>query len=214
MPTMRAPKTTSAGSLSDSVPPSRPSEPPSAWRTPFPSISGVRAGCAPLIRMGPVSRPSVPTRVRIVGSEWTKTEAADEAAATTVARVRCMTRCARTVAKPRRSRLNRTRRGPSIAAIVSQSAGRDGSSQERQQSVRTLFRFELHPVMRLARSSRFSFPSDQRIDSTSAASAARIRTWAAGRRIFLRRGLSSEAHTSRYVITAATSPLWYASHCQ
>jgi hypothetical protein len=107
---------------------------------PFPSISGVRPGCAPLIRMGPVSRPSVPPRVRIVGSEWTKTEAADEAAATTVARVKCMTRCARTVAKPRRSRLNRTRRGPSIAAIVSQSAGRDGSSQERQQSVRTLFR--------------------------------------------------------------------------
>ncbi len=107
---------------------------------PFPSISGVRSGGAPLIRMGPVSRSSVPTRVRIVGSKWTKTEAADEAEATTVARVRCMMRCARTVAKPRRSRLNRTRRGPSIAAIVSQSAGRDGSSQERQQSVRTLFR--------------------------------------------------------------------------
>ena len=106
---------------------------------PFPSISSVRPGCAPLIRMGPVSRPSVPSRVRIVGSEWTKTEAADEAA-TTVARVRCMTRCARTVAKPRRFRLNRTPRGLSTAEIVSQSAGRDGSSQERQQSVRTLFR--------------------------------------------------------------------------
>jgi len=105
----------------------------------FPSISVVRSGCAPLIRMGPVSRLSVPSRVRIVGSEWTKTEAADEAA-TTVARVRCMTRCARTVAKPRRFRLSRTPRGPSTAEIVSQSAGRDGSSQERQQSVRTLFR--------------------------------------------------------------------------
>jgi len=89
---------------------------------------------------GPCKPPiRAPQGVRIVGSEWTKTEAADEAA-TTVARVRCMTRCARTVAKPRRFRLSRTPRGPSTAEIVSQSAGRDGSSQERQQSVRTLFR--------------------------------------------------------------------------
>ena len=70
------------------------------------------------------------TKERTVGSKWTKTEAADEAAAeaaTTAARVRCLMRCARTVAKPRRSRSNRTRQGLSTAEIVSQSAGRDGS---------------------------------------------------------------------------------------
>src|SRR5437773_48971 len=96
--------------------------------------------------MGP--RRSATTADRLAGE--------DEAeAATTADRVKCTTRCARTVAKPRRSRLSRTLRGPSTAEIVSQSAGRDGSSQERQQSVRTLFRFELQPVMRLARSSTF-----------------------------------------------------------
>src|SRR6266581_6285169 len=69
-------------------------------------------------------------RVRIAGSEWTKTEAEDEAeaaAVTTEARVQCTTRCARTAAKPPRSRSNRTRPDPSTAEIVSQSAGRDGS---------------------------------------------------------------------------------------
>src|SRR3989442_12180559 len=72
---------------------------------------------------------SDPARARTVGSEWTKTEAADEAAAEamTEARVKCTTRCARIVAKPPRSRSNRTRQGLSTAEIVSQSAGRDGS---------------------------------------------------------------------------------------
>src|SRR5438552_17002544 len=72
---------------------------------------------------------SDPERAWTVGSEWTKTEAADEAAAEamTEARVKCTTRYARIVAKPRRSRSNRTRQGLSTAEIVSQSAGRDGS---------------------------------------------------------------------------------------
>src|SRR2546426_12547525 len=71
---------------------------------------------------------SDPARAWTVGSEWTKTEAADEAAAEamTGARVKCTTRCARIVAKPPRSRSNRTRQGLSTAEIVSQSAGRDG----------------------------------------------------------------------------------------
>src|SRR3989454_9491381 len=75
---------------------------------------------------------SDPARARTVGSEWTKTEAADEAAAEamTEARVKCTTRCARIVAKPPRSRSNRTRQGLSTAEIVSQSAGRDGSKSE------------------------------------------------------------------------------------
>ena len=58
----------------------------------------------------------------------------------TAARVKCLTRCVRTVAKPRRSRLSRTPRGPSTAEIVSQSAGRDGSKSKTAQCVRTLFR--------------------------------------------------------------------------
>src|SRR5436309_1077479 len=72
---------------------------------------------------------SDPERAWTVGSEWTKTEAADEAAAEamTEARVKCTTRYARIVAKPPRSRSNRTRQGLSTAEIVSQSAGRDGS---------------------------------------------------------------------------------------
>ena len=91
------------------------------------------------------------TKERTVGSEWTKTEAADEAAAeaaTTAARVKCLMRCARTVAKPRRFRLNRTRRGLSTAEIVSQSAGRDGSKIENGKRS-NLFPFEL-PTRRAA----------------------------------------------------------------
>src|SRR3989442_11215831 len=93
---------------------------------------------------GPSRRVVRPTKGRTVGSEWTKTEAADEAeaAATTVARVKCLMRCARTVAKPRRFRLNRTRRGLSTAEIVSQSAGRDGSKIENG-TRSNLFPFEL-----------------------------------------------------------------------
>src|SRR5436309_15811721 len=50
-----------------------------------------------------------PSKGRTVGSEWTKTEAADEAeAATTAARVKCLMRGARTVAKAGRLRLNLT----------------------------------------------------------------------------------------------------------
>src|SRR5881396_1266516 len=90
-----------------------------------------------------------PSKGRTVGSEWTKTEAADEAeAATTAARVKCLMRCARTVAKPRRFRLNRTRRGLSTAEIVSQSAGRDGSKIENGKRS-NLFPFEL-PTRRAA----------------------------------------------------------------
>src|SRR3989449_6986885 len=72
---------------------------------------------------GPSRRVVRPPKGRAVGSEWTKTEAANEgeAAATTVARVKCLMRCGRTVAQPRTFRLNRTRRGLSTAAIVSQS---------------------------------------------------------------------------------------------
>jgi len=92
---------------------------------------------------GPSRRVVRPTKGRTVGSEWTKTEAADEAeAATTAARVKCLMRCARTVAKPRRFRLNRTRRGLSTAEIVSQSAGRDGSKIENGKRS-NLFPFEL-----------------------------------------------------------------------
>src|SRR2546426_6486548 len=100
---------------------------------------------------------SDPARAWTVGSEWTKTEAADEAAAEamTEARVKCTTRCARIVAKPPRSRSNRTRQGLSTAEIVSQSAGRDGSKQERQQSVRTSFRSTYQPAMRTPRNSDF-----------------------------------------------------------
>src|SRR5205823_8657342 len=82
-------------------------------------------------------------------------------AATTADRVKCTTRCARTVAKPRRSRLSRTLRGPSTAEIVSQSAGRDGSKSGTAAERSNPFPFELQPVMRLARSSTFSFPSDR-----------------------------------------------------
>src|SRR3989442_1703247 len=57
-------------------------------------------------------------------------------------------RCARTVAKPRRFRLNRTRRGLSTAEIVSQSAGRDGSKIENGKRS-NLFPFEL-PTRRAA----------------------------------------------------------------
>src|SRR3989454_8753808 len=100
---------------------------------------------------------SDPARARTVGSEWTKTEAADEAAAEamTEARVKCTTRYARIVAKPPRSRSNRTRQGLSTAEIVSQSAGRDGSSQELQSSRRTVFRSSYQPAVRRARSSSF-----------------------------------------------------------
>ena len=95
-------------------------------------------------RRGPSRRVVRPTKGRTVGSEWTKTEAADEAeaAATIAARVKCLMRCARTVAKPRRFRLNRTRRGLSTAEIVSQSAGRDGSKIENGKRS-NLFPFEL-----------------------------------------------------------------------
>src|SRR2546422_4230439 len=95
---------------------------------------------------------SDPERARTVGSEWTKTEAADEAAAEamTEARVKCTTRCARIVAKPPRSRSNRTRQGLSTAEIVSQSAGRDGSKQERQPTVRYSFRSSSQPAVRVA----------------------------------------------------------------
>src|SRR5437867_735310 len=100
-------------------------------------------------RRGPSRRDVRPTKGRTVGSEWTKTEAADEAeAATTAARVKCLMRCARTVAKPRRFRLNRTRRGLSTAEIVSQSAGRDGSKIENGKRS-NLFPFEL-PTRRAA----------------------------------------------------------------
>jgi len=93
--------------------------------------------------MGPVSRAIWAPKAWIVGSEWTKTEAADEAeAATTAARVKCLMRCARTVAKPRRFRLNRTLQGLSTAEIVSQSAGRDGSKIENGKRS-NLFPFEL-----------------------------------------------------------------------
>ena len=92
---------------------------------------------------GPSRRDVRPTKGRTVGSEWTKTEAADEAeAATTAARVKCLMRCARTVAKPRRFRLNRTLQGLSTAEIVSQSAGRDGSKIENGKRS-NLFPFEL-----------------------------------------------------------------------
>jgi hypothetical protein len=99
---------------------------------------------------GPSRRVVWPIKGRTVGSEWTKTEAADEAeaAATTAARVKCLMRCARTVAKPRRFRLNRTRRGLSTAEIVSQSAGRDGSKIENGKRS-NLFPFEL-PTRRAA----------------------------------------------------------------
>jgi hypothetical protein len=98
---------------------------------------------------GPSRRDVRPTKGRTVGSEWTKTEAADEAeAATTAARVKCLMRCARTVAKPRRFRLNRTPRGLSTAEIVSQSAGRDGSKIENGKRS-NLFPFEL-PTRRAA----------------------------------------------------------------
>src|SRR5712692_9756293 len=96
----------------------------------------VNRRCGPVVHSfknrGPSRQVVWPTKGRTVGSEWTKTEAADEAeaAATTAARVKCLMRCARTVAKPRRFRLNRTRRGLSTAEIVSQSAGRDGSKIE------------------------------------------------------------------------------------
>src|SRR3989441_11974723 len=62
---------------------------------------------------GPSRRVVRPTKGRAGGSEWTKTEAADEAegAATTGARVKWLMRGARTGAKPRRCRLNRARRG-------------------------------------------------------------------------------------------------------
>ena len=117
----------------------------------------VRSWCTPLRPRHPLSGMSDPARAWTVGSEWTKTEAADEAAAEamTEARVKCLMRCARIVAKPPRSRSNRTRQGLSTAEIVSQSAGRDGSSQERQQSVRTSFRSSSQPAVRLARSSSF-----------------------------------------------------------
>src|SRR5437879_11771326 len=81
---------------------------------------------------------------------------------TTLFRSKCTTRCARMVAKPPRSRSNRPRQGLSTAEIVSQSAGRDGSSQERQQSVRTLFRSSSQPAVRLARSSSFFLPCERR----------------------------------------------------
>src|SRR2546426_3645786 len=99
---------------------------------------------------GPSRRVVRPTKGRTVGSEWTKTEAADEAeaAATTAARGKCFMRGARTVAKPRRFRLNRTRRGLSTAEIVSQSAGRDGSKIKNGKRSK-LFPFEL-PTRRAA----------------------------------------------------------------
>src|SRR2546422_11623338 len=103
---------------------------------------------------GPSRQVVRPTKGRTVGSEWTKTEAADEAeaAATTAARVKYLMRCARTVAKPRRFRLNRTLRGLSTAEIVSQSAGRDGSKIENGKRS-NLFRSSSQPAVRLARSS-------------------------------------------------------------
>src|SRR3989442_12305308 len=68
---------------------------------------------------GPSRRDVRPTKGRTVGSEWTKTEAADEAeaAATTVARGKWLMGGGRAVAQPRKFRLNRTRRGPSSAEI-------------------------------------------------------------------------------------------------
>src|SRR5438128_10752304 len=100
---------------------------------------------------------SDPARAWTVGSEWTKTEAADEAAAEamTEARVKCTTRYARIVAKPPRSRSNRTRQGLSTAEIVSQSAGRDGSKSITPPIVRTSVRSRTQPSVRLA--ARFSF---------------------------------------------------------
>src|SRR2546428_3003580 len=107
---------------------------------------------------GPSRRDVRPTKGRTVGSEWTKTEAADEAeaAATTAARGKCLMRGARTVAKPRRVRLNRTRRGLSTAEIVLQSAGRAGSKIENGKRS-NLFPFEL-PTRRAA-GAELVFPS-------------------------------------------------------
>src|SRR3989449_4622154 len=113
--------------------------------------------CTALRAGGPLGGLSGPPRERTVGSEWTKTEAADEAeaAATTAARVKCLMRCARTVAKPRRFRLNRTPRGLSTAEIVSQSAGRDGSKIENGKRS-NLFPFEL--LTRRAAGAELVFP--------------------------------------------------------
>src|SRR2546425_1687332 len=116
----------------------------------FPSIRRLVMWCTALRGGGPLGGLSGPPKGRTVGSEWTKTEAADEAeaAATIAARVKCLMRCARTVAKPRRFRLNRTPRGLSTAEIVSQSAGRDGSKIENGKRS-NLFPFEL-PTRRAA----------------------------------------------------------------
>src|SRR5438876_12416867 len=104
---------------------------------------------------------SDPERAWTVGSEWTKTEAADEAAAEamTEARVKCTTRYARIVAKPPRSRSNRTRQGLSTAEIVSQSAGRDGSNSIPPAIDRNSVRAPNQPGVRLAGRSSFSLPS-------------------------------------------------------
>src|SRR3989454_2897418 len=135
--------------------PVTPDRPPSvreqAQEPIFPRVPGAVLCGTPLRPRHPLSGVSDPARARTVGSEWTKTEAADEAAAEamTEARVKCTTRCARIVAKPPRSRSNRTRQGLSTAEIVSQSAGRDGSNQKPQAIVPTSFRWSSQPTAEL-----------------------------------------------------------------
>ncbi len=63
-------------------------------------------------------------------SKWTKREADDEAASTE-ARAKCTTQCARTADKPRRCPSNRTLPDPSTAEIATQSAGREDSRAQR-----------------------------------------------------------------------------------
>src|SRR2546427_1810253 len=132
----------------------------------FPSILGLVLWCTALRGGGPLGGLSGPPKGRTVGSEWTKTEAADEAeaAATIAARVKCLMRCARTVAKPRRFHLNRTPRGLSTAEIVSQSAGRDGSKIENGKRS-NLFPFEL-PTRRAA-GAELVFPSHRSFERAS-----------------------------------------------
>src|SRR2546426_3122001 len=101
--------------------PVTPDRPPSvreqAQEPIFPRVPGAVLCGTPLRPRHPLNGMSDPARARTVGSEWTKTEAADEAAAEAItdARVKCTTRHARIVAKPPRSRSNRTRQRQTTA---------------------------------------------------------------------------------------------------
>src|SRR5437879_11198185 len=75
---------------------------------------------------------------------------------TTLFRSKCTTRCARIVAKPPRSRSNRTRQGLSTAEIVSQSAGRDGSRDRKSTRLNSSHRCISYAVFCLKKKNKYN----------------------------------------------------------